>query len=452
MRKSSATPSWRLLLLLVLCHLFAGRDAMAQRERQIEAPSQSDYGSKFADQLRSLFGRFRDTDLRRAFNSALPIRCSELVSGDGEWRPVAFFNEDRKLGEWYHRSLDDVKAELSAYIFKGTCRSEQSTVQVVTKAPVSESLESYSAGKIPAKDILVNVNAGVNASFDPRSEAYQFDLPYLYTVRGMGGSNLVYSLFAPKATDRYATGVTNLWDCKRVYASDVTFQFLICQTWTTPRDSTIRSQSKPSFGSFAYFILSDGREASTSVKLSFGGPGDSKEPTVAPNPPAEPGRSDRPLADEAAKAATDTPGGWQIPDTASKLAAVANGEFRIRFSPQTWANKIGSSQVLVDQRMSSLDPSNAQSTSDYCVWRPASLFLAPRALAPQPDAEVAYTVKTTDGDRRSPASMSFDLKTLNGSAVGALQCFFHQAESAAAIPFDRWVNVVGAHLTLEIRP
>jgi hypothetical protein len=101
--------------------------------------------------------------------------------------------------------------------------------------------------------------------------------------------------------------------------------------------------------------------------------------------------------------------------------------------------------------MSALGASNTPSTSDYCVWRPASTSLVSRALAPQPDAEVAYALKTTDGGNAKPASVTFDLKTFTGTAIGALQCFFQKADTAAAIPVDRWVNVVGGHLTLEIR-
>jgi hypothetical protein len=43
------------------------------------------------------------------------------------------------------------------------------------------------------------------------------------------------------------------------------------------------------------------------------------------------------------------------------------------------------------------------------------------------------------------------MKTRAGIGLGTLQCFFPRAESAANIDFDRWVSVVGGHLTLEIR-
>src|SRR5262245_3805373 len=91
---------------------------LAQRERQISPPAAEDstrYGRQFFVQLRSVFGRFRDTDLQRAFEKAKPIQCSELVNEPGEWRTVAFFNERRELGDWYRANFDEVKRDLSVF-------------------------------------------------------------------------------------------------------------------------------------------------------------------------------------------------------------------------------------------------------------------------------------------------------------------------------------------------
>ena len=43
-----------------------------------------------------------------------------------------FFNDKRELGDWYRGSLEEVKSDLSAFIFKGTCRDEQGPVQLPT--------------------------------------------------------------------------------------------------------------------------------------------------------------------------------------------------------------------------------------------------------------------------------------------------------------------------------
>ena len=435
----------RLVLLVILTFpLLAPRDAVAQREQQVAPPDQSEYGKRFFEQLRNLFGRFRDSDLQRAFQAARPVQCSELISDNGEWRPVAFFNEDRKLGDWYHSSIEDVKGDVSTFTFKGSCTTEQSSVLLVTKFPVKESLDRYSAGRIHFNEIAVNTNAAVRASFDSRSQAYTFELPYLYASRSRNGADPTYSLWPTRSTDRTATDVTAQWECKSVRANDLTFEFLICDTQMLPRSADPRSRTRASFGSAAYFILSDGKEASTSFKLSFSTAED------AANSPVNTSTDRAPAA--LADAPPDAPlsEGWQIPGSESKLAEVGQREFRIRFNPQTWASKIGSSQLLSDQKLLSLDPAKPPTGVDYCAWRPASVSLAPRVLSDQPDAAVAYTLTTTEGNRLSPASINFDLKTHNGSRLGTLQCFFPKAESAASISFDRWLSIAGANLTLEI--
>lgn len=427
MRKYTATAARLTLLLIVAFPL------LAQRERQVAPPSLSE--KNFFEQLRNLFGRFREADLRRAFSTARPIRCSELISDTGEWRPVAFFNEDRKLGDWYHRSLEEVKADFSVFAFKGACKADQDNVQVVTKFGVVDSLDRYAAGRIGLKDVTVNVNAAVTASYNPRTQGYRFELPYLYTNRGRPG----YSLLAPTQGDRYATTVTNHWDCKSVTGNDVTFQFLICETAALPRNLPRGSEGEQSFGTYAYFILSDGKEASTSMKLSFGTPGNDDNAPVAPEPdPVAVTAKDDPAPAQGVEA-------WQIPAAASKLAELDKAEFRIRFSQQTWASKIGTAQVLVDQKMSSFDAAKPPAGVDYCVWRPASATLAPRVMGNEPDANVSYALTTAD------TSISFDMKTHNGSRLGALQCFFPGAD-AVTISVDRWVSVVGAHLAIEVLP
>ena len=433
----------RLVWPFLLSFLLLPRGVAAQREPQTAPSGQDEYGARFFEQLRSLFGRFRDSDLQRAFEAAQPVQCSELISGNGEWRPVAFFNEDRKLGDWYHGSLEEVKGDVSTFTFKGSCTTEQSSVLLVTKFPVKESMERYSDGRIHFHEIAVNTNAAVRASFDPRSQAYTFELPYLYAARGRNSADMVYSLWATRSTDRTATDVTNKWDCKSVRANDLTFEFLICDTQMLPRNPDARSRSRASFGSAAYFILSDGKEASTSFKLSFG-----TAPAESPGQPA--GRAE--TAPAAAPPDLPLSEGWQVPGSDSKLAEAGEREFRIRFNPQTWAGKIGSAQVLSNQNVTSLDPAKPPTAVDYCAWRPASASLVPRVLSNQPDADVAYTLTKTEGSRLAPVSISFELKTHNGSRLGTLQCLFPRAESSASISFERWVSVVGTHLTLEIHP
>ena len=70
--------------------------------------------------------------------------------------------------------------------------------------------------------------------------------------------------------------------------SDLTFQFLICDTWMLPRNMDPGDRTRQSFGAAAYFILSDGKEASTSFKLSFGTAGteEAPPPVISAPPPA----------------------------------------------------------------------------------------------------------------------------------------------------------------------
>jgi hypothetical protein len=419
----------------------------AQRERQIKPPDESAYGSKFFDQLHSIFGIFRDADLQRAFQTAQPIQCSELVIGKGEWRTVAFFNEDRSLGEWCRDSLEEVKSDLSVYIFKGPCNGEQGPVQATTEFPVGASVDAFNEKKIGLDQVDVNVNAPVSVVFDPRTQAYAFELPYLF-LTGRRSSGNVYSLIAPRPEDSYASDVTNRWECKMVKSNDVTYRFLICRTAIVARNMAVRKQNRDlSFGASAYFILSDGIEAQTSVSLSFGdGSRVADNPQAAAAPVASPKRP---------SLTRDLPpklvGVWQVPDVRSKIVDAGNNEFRLRFSSQTWTGKIGTPEVLSDQKMSSPLSAKLQESADYCTWLPVAPNLVGRFLTNEPDADVAYSLEAFNKNKQSAASIVFDMKTHAGVPLGTLQCFFPQAQSAAEIDFPRWVAIVGGHLTLEIR-
>ena len=253
---------------LLVCALLAA-DLHAQQD-QVQSGEESIYGAFFFDQLRSIFGRFREADLQRVFQEAQPIQCSELVGRKGEWRTVAFFNEDRELGDWCRESLEEVKADLAVYTFKGVCSGDQGRVQVATEFPTAAGIEAYNHHEIDLNQIDVTVNDPVNAALNPRTMAYTFDLPYLF-LTGRRGSTNVYSLEAPDRDARYATDVTSRWECKSVSSKDVTYRFLICRAATVPRNAAARNQKwEPSFGASAIFILSDGTEAQTSVNLSFG--------------------------------------------------------------------------------------------------------------------------------------------------------------------------------------
>src|SRR4026209_470684 len=121
------------LFILFCLTLILSANAYAQRETELPPAQEAEYGSRFLDQLQKIFGRFRDTDLKRVFQSAQPILCSELVTDKGEWREVAFFNENRKLGDWYRTTLDEIRNDLAVYVFKGACGGRRAAAQLTTK-------------------------------------------------------------------------------------------------------------------------------------------------------------------------------------------------------------------------------------------------------------------------------------------------------------------------------
>ncbi len=441
----TAVRFFRVPFLLCILSLPAG--VHAQRQRQMQPPDENAYGSKFFDQLRGIFGTFRNSDLQRVFQMAQPIQCSELVVGKGEWRTVAFFNEDRSLGEWCRNSIAEVKSDLSVYTFKGPCAGDQGAVQVTTEFPVGASIDAYNQGRIGLDQIDVNVNAPVTANFDPRTQAYIFELPYLFLV-GRENNRNVYSHIAPRVDDGYAPEVTNRWECKAVKSSDVTYRFLICRTATVARNRSQRYQNRdPDFGASAYFILSDGMEAQTSVNLSFGDAGRVMEDSrPAPAPVATSPRTPPAVAE------TEKPAGnWQLPDSRLRIVDVGKSEFRLRFSPQTWAGKIESPEILSEQKMSATLSARLQEGADFCSWRPGPANLVDRLLAGDPDPDVSYSLKGIERSSQAAASILFEVQTHSGTHLGTLQCYFPRIDSPANIDFDRWVSIVGGHLTLEIR-
>jgi len=280
------------LLKLVFGALLAcgitGTMLPARQEQDVYSEEESSYGTRFFEQLRAIFGKFRDSDLQRVFDGAHPIQCSELVGRKGEWRPVAFFNEDRKLGDWCRESLQQVKSDLVVYTFKGTCSGDQGSVDVATEFPTTESLDAFYQRSIKLEDVDITVNDPVKASLNPKTMAYTFDLPYLFQTE-QRGTLRTYSFNAPNRNSSYAPEVTSHWECKLVSSEDVTFRFLICRTATIPRGPAARNTKyEPYFGASAFFILSDGMEAQTKVRVL--GTASSEEPTETSTPANTPGR------------------------------------------------------------------------------------------------------------------------------------------------------------------
>jgi hypothetical protein len=424
--------------------LLISQTVFAQRERQIQPAADAQqsgdqqYGRRFFSQLRAVFGRFRDSDLQRVFDKAQPIQCSELINDKGEWRTVAFFNERRELGDWYRSNFEEVRSDLSVYVFKGVCRGDHGPVQLTTKFPVTESVEAYEHGKIPLEEVEVNVNAPVAAFYDPRSQAYTFDLPYLFLISRQDNQN-IFSLDPPTLVgrERYAVDVLDHWECKSVSDDAVTYQFLICRSSTVPRNTTLRNENRtPAFGASAYLILSDGREASSSVKLSFNDVTDTSHPVEDASVPEV--------------QAPPAPRQWEVPDSDEKILDLGRDEFRLRFSPELWLSKINTAGVLAGQRLTSLESSNATPGADYCMWLPGDPSV--RSILTVEDESIFYSMIGHDQDSQSSTFISFEINKRSGTHLGSLKCIFPHTPSASGVAFGRWTSIVGDLLKLEIRP
>ncbi len=361
-----------------------------------------------------------------------------MINEPGEWRTVAFFNEKRELGDWYRSNFDEVKTDLSVFIFKGTCRGDHGPVQLTTKFPVSESVEAYNQQRIRLDDVEVNVNAPVRASFDSQTNAYTFDLPYLFLV-GQQDNQDIYSLDPPRllGRDKYAPDVNDHWDCKSVVAENVTYQFLICRTSTVPRNRPGRSQPyTQAFGSSAYFILSDGKEAASSVKLSFGDSNDAQHTIEDTSVPRRRTASGRCLGSTRFRRKTSGRPARRVPDPL--------------FSPGLeWSNWVcpGVKRTAdVELRL--------RETCYRCrlLCMASGGNAAQALLAADSAGGVRYSVSAHDADNQSSTSVNFNLVAQNGTRFGSLQCSFPRASSAAGIAFGRWSSTVGNYLTLEIRP
>ena len=267
-------PTFALSVLALI--LASESTAYGQRERRIPSPSKSAFGQSFFTELQRIFGQLHEADLQRAFDAAKPVRCSDLISGTGEWLDVAFFNEHRRFAAWYRTSLEEVRSDPTRYIFKGTCAEEQPAVEVTTEFPVDQSVKDYFAGRIRFPDIRLIINAPVTAHVDSRTGAIIFDLPYLFRVSNKDAHPLD-ALNAPNLSDRYAPEVAVHWECKSVSDRGVTYQFLICHDTLVFRQEKAGSRNRGGLhGSSAFSILSDGKQAFSAVKLAFGEPAPGK--------------------------------------------------------------------------------------------------------------------------------------------------------------------------------
>jgi hypothetical protein len=256
----------KLFVLMLFCTLPAA-DIPSQQDKKIK-PEEDSYGSNFFNQLINIFGKFRNSDLQNVFQEAHPIHCAELIGREGKWKQVAFFNEDRSLGDWCRTSLEEVKNDLTLFTFKGSCGEDGDAIQVATEFPTITGIRAYQQRKINLNQVDIKTNKPVNARMNPETQAYTFELPYLFLKNG--GSRKFYSFNAPNLNSVYDREVTSRWECKAVFSKDTTYYFLICRISTVQKNARRNEMTHPTIGKNAFFILSDSAEAQTSVKITFG--------------------------------------------------------------------------------------------------------------------------------------------------------------------------------------
>jgi hypothetical protein len=226
-----------------------------------QTTQQGDFGSKFFENLRTVFGRLQKTELDRAFERTRPVHCSDLSGQTDDWKSVAFLNDDRNIANWHFDTIDEVRNDPATIVFSGNCRKEEDPIRVTTAFPIKET------------GALRNNNP-VNASFDRSSGAYVFQLPYLY-ARETVGAGVIYTLIPPLASSIPNRALAEEFRCKALNDPELTYRFLLCRARIVNRDENIQRQVErrgQATGSAAYYILSDGKEATSQVKLKFGDP------------------------------------------------------------------------------------------------------------------------------------------------------------------------------------
>src|SRR5262249_5276416 len=158
-------------------------------------------------------------------------------------------------------------------------------------------------------------------------------------------------------------------------------------------------------GSAAYYLLSDGREASSIVKLTF-------EDAIEPRIRASEVR-------------------WVTAADQRSLPEIASTEFRLHFNTALW-NVDNTPQRVVNGRLSELALSTS-SNGDYCAWFPVASISIPS------DVPSTLTIRKEAGPAISAA---FELDE-GRRRPGMLYCRFSSSEDPASISVGRWRSIVG---------
>jgi hypothetical protein len=198
------------------------------------------------------------------------------------------------------------------------------------------------------------------------------------------------------------------------------------------RDPRLRGDAL-GFGAAAYWILSDGREATSTVRLTYNDSNNVKQ-TVKDADVANTLKHTKLLE-------------WEVPDLSEKIIDLVNDELRVEFSG-AWKDKINFAQFVAKQHLTSLESSDATPGVDYCTWLPK----APLAnlLANPEDDFIHYSLIAGKQDLQA-SSITLNVMTREGSNLASLKCVFANESSLANVGFGRWRSIVGDLLRLKAR-
>jgi hypothetical protein len=407
----------------------------------VPAQDADEFGSRFFEQLRTLFGQLEQSDLDRAFQQARPIRCSDLAAR-GEWKQVAFLNDDRSLGNWHLDTLEKVKRDLAKFVFSGTCRGEQGPVRLATSFPIQENLAKARVSQTATLNDVMRNNNPVSVIFDARTEAYTFQLPYLY-VASRDGKSVLYTLYPDAESSRPAPAVAEEFRCKSSSSGDLTYRFMLCRTHVVDRDPYVQQRNeKQPLGNAAYYILSDGKEAGATVKLTFDA-GTTVPKVVDTAEPAVP-------ADRGNTAAEPT---WNPASRNAGLVEIGNQEFRLRFDASVWKDRIDRRQLLADRTISDAAAAPSGTGKNYCLWKPEAAVPTAqlRALLDSGAGESVFFGLSFTKELGSPAAAVFEIQSGERVRLATLECYFPEVPTPDRITVARWSAVIGRQLDIEVR-
>jgi hypothetical protein len=275
--------------------------------------------------------------------------------------------------------------------------------------------QSHPVNALKQSVVVLRDNAPVKVAFDRRTQTYIFTLPYLYVDRKVG-HDVVYTLLPPLLSSKFAKDVAQQVRCKALSDPQLTYRFLLCRTTLIDTRRSLPSgvAALSSLGSAGYYILSDGREAGSTVKLTF-------EDTF--DPP------------QAARQIQ-----WEAPSDATSLASVARQQLRLRFNASLWNTRADVPQRLSNGVASPLSSLSVGSMSDSCTWFPKGRSLG---TIEAPSSTVVFH------NAGSWISAEFNLNS-EGNPAGTVLCYFEGAATPGDITISRLRGIVGELITLEV--